>query len=242
MKLGTNAPFVQLCVAGRGLVRNPAAGRSRSPTLRAEGRVRREPLCKDAPGARPLTAPPGSLPFPGKAGGADRPPCPRVGAEEAAWRAAGDRGEDRPWRARSSLGLSGSSRHSARPNGSAGCPQTWSSGSGSHRSSPPHSSQTCLGKSHRFQICRQAGGKGRWRAADAFHPRSQGSGAGQGTRPKACPHHLPQPQPPGSQAQELSVRTRWARIGKKTWASSCRRPRGPPPGPAPYCSASLKNW
>lgn len=76
----------------------------------------------------------------------------------------------------------------------------------------------------------------------AFHPRSQGSGAGQGTKPEARPHHLPQPPPPGPQAQELRVRTRGARTGKKTWAGSCRRPEGPPPGPAPYCSASLKNW
>ena len=33
-----------VCVAGRGLVRNSAAGRSQSPTLRAEGHVRRQPL------------------------------------------------------------------------------------------------------------------------------------------------------------------------------------------------------
>lgn len=59
--------------------------------------------------------------------------------------------------------LSGSSHHSARPRGSAGCPQTWSSGSGSHRSSPLHSTQTCWGKSHRFQICK-AGKKKGWTA------------------------------------------------------------------------------
>lgn len=47
--------------------------------------------------------------------------------------------------------FSDSSHHSARLCGNADYPQTWSSGSGSRKNSPPHSNQTCWGKSHRFQ-------------------------------------------------------------------------------------------
>lgn len=95
-------------------------------------------------------------------------PGTRRAKEATALRALGQRREPRE---RTGLGesilaweLSGSSRHSARPHGSAGCPRTWSSGSGSRRSSPLHSSQTCWGKSRRFQICKKGKRKG-WAAS-----------------------------------------------------------------------------
>lgn len=70
--------------------------------------------------------------------------------------------------------FNGSSHHSAHPCGSAGCPQTWSSGSGSRRSSPPHSNRTCWGRSHRSQTCSRR--KGWHKIAAGFLP-----------GPRACP-------------------------------------------------------
>ena len=77
----------------------------------------------------------------------------------------------------------------------------------------------------------------------AFLPRSQCSGAGQGTKPQALPHHLPSCQPQGPQNRELNVRTNGARMGEKTLGqAAATTQRVPHRGPAPYCSASLKNW
>lgn len=95
------------------------------------------------------------------------------------------REENRPWRERPGLGLSGSSHHSARPHGSADCPRIWSSGSGSRRSSPPHSNRTCWGKSHRFRIC-GAGGQGRLQGGDRLPPRPDDFPPATLTRPPAA--------------------------------------------------------
>lgn len=129
--------------------------------------------------------------------------------------------------------FSGSSHHSARPNGSAGCPQTWSSGSGSHRSSPPHSNRTCLGKSRRFQICRRAGGKGWLRAADCLPPQESGLRSRAGDQATGAPTPSPQLPTPRTSEPRAQRQDEWGQDGgKDTGAGSCYHPERPTPGPS----------
>lgn len=179
-------------------------------------------------------------------------------AEEATAEGPGKRHEtreNRPWRERPGLGLSGSSHHSARPHGSADCPRIWSSGSGSRRSSPPHSNRTCWGKSHRFRIC-GAGGQGRLQGGDRLPPRPDDSPPATLTRPPAArvqeegsdrarghSHATPQvsnPQDHWTGSSDVQMNGGWAQ--EKGTGQATPAPQVPHQGPAPYCSASLKNW
>lgn len=189
LKMGIKQPICpSVCVAGGGEGLSgihlqsswgTSCSRAQGPSEKAAA-ARGSASCpaSTSPSLSPLLSAPSAhtvLPGGRRMGGSDRSTpgfCvlgPQLGtrrAEEAtALRAPGQRREPRE---RTGLGesilaweLSGSSRHSARPHGSAGCPQTWSSGSGSRRSSPLHSNQTCWGKSHRSRIAALLGRTGR---------------------------------------------------------------------------------
>lgn len=194
------------------------------------------------PGARLLAAPPGSLPFQGKAGGQADHPSPGLGLRRppGKWRETRERtglGERVPASDSVAAAATVPTRMGVLAVPKLGPPAQDLIGAVLPTATGHAWGRVIDFKSAGRQEERVGGGR-----RTAFHPRSQGSGAGQGTKPEARPHHLPQPPPPGPQAQELRVRTRGARTGKKTWAGSRRRPEGPPPGPAPYCNASLKNW
>lgn len=140
--------------------------------------------------------------------------------------------------------LSGSSHHSARPRGSADCPRIWSSGSGSRRSSPPHSNRTCWGKSHRFRICRA--GQGRLQGADCLPPqpddfppatltrRHSCKGARGGQRPsqRTLPRHPTSLQPPRPLDCELRHPDEWGLGPGERYQVGPSRTQGPTPGPS----------
>lgn len=184
------------------------------------------------PGARLLAAPPGSLPFQGKAGGQADHPSPGLGLRRppGKWRETGERtglGERVP----ASDSVAAAATVPTRM-GVLAVPKLGPPAQDLIGAVLPTATRHAWGRVIDFKSAgrqEERVGGGRW---TAFHPRSQGSGAGQGTKPEARPHHLPQPPPPGPQAQELRVRMRGARTGKKTWAGSRRSPRGSPTRPS----------